>query len=362
MTSRLARVIAFYLPQFYPTPENDAWWGPGFTEWTNVAQARQLFRSHLPAALPGELGFYDLRLAETRIAQAKLAAEHGVESFCYWHYWFGGGKRILNRPFDEVLASGQPDFPFCLCWANHSWSGIWRGLPNQILVEQTYPGEEDYKKHFDLVLPAFRDARYTRVDGKPLFLVYSPEHIPPNDNFLSLWRRLAEQAGLPGLHFVAMYNGESHPALTQYDGVTRFGPGDYVIRQSRFERLLCHDLGPVLNRLIGHSFGPARFSYRKVAQKSLDYVPTDDRYYPGVLSNWDNTPRSKRRGIVFTGSTPQLFGEWLSRAVQRVAHRSPEHRLVFLKAWNEWAEGNYVEPDITYGRGWLEAIKKCILE
>src|SRR5262249_41646184 len=156
------RVIAFYLPQFHPIPENDAWWGPGFTEWTNVSLARPLFRGHYQPRVPGELGFYDLRMPETRAAQAALARAHGIEAFCYWHYWFAG-KQLLERPFEEVLASHEPDFPFCLAWANESWTGIWHGAPHRMLVQQTYPGLADHEAHFRVWLRAFEDARYVTV-------------------------------------------------------------------------------------------------------------------------------------------------------------------------------------------------------
>ena len=177
------RVIAFYLPQFHPIPENDLWWGPGFTEWTNVARARRFYPGHYQPRLPGELGFYDLRLPETREAQAVLAADYGLSAFCYWHYWFGGGRRLLERPFDEVLQSGSPDFPFCLGWANQTWSGIWHGAPSRMLIEQTYPGESDYRAHFETVLPAFKDPRYVRIDGRPLFSCTTPPIFPSRNGF-----------------------------------------------------------------------------------------------------------------------------------------------------------------------------------
>ena len=199
--TRAARLIAFYLPQFHPIPENDEWWGPGFTEWTNVAKAKPLYRGHYQPHLPAELGFYDLRVPETRQAQADLAREHGIEAFCYWHYWFAG-RRILERPFSEVLTSGEPDFPFCLGWANQTWTGIWHGNPDRILIEQTYPGVDDHVAHFDAMLPAFEDPRYFRVDGKPLFYVFKPRFIPELRKFADLWRQLARRAGLPGLYLV----------------------------------------------------------------------------------------------------------------------------------------------------------------
>src|SRR5437016_268415 len=197
-----ARTIAFYLPQYHPIPENDEWWGKGFTEWTNAAKAKPMFRGHYQPHIPADLGFYDLRVPETRAAQAELAREYGLEAFCYYHYWFAG-KRIIERPFNEVLASGQPDFPFCVCWANQTWTGIWHGAPNRILIEQTYPGFDDHRAHFETLLPAFRDRRYLTVDGKPLFIVYSPGGLPDSLRILEFWRELALKAGLPGLFLVA---------------------------------------------------------------------------------------------------------------------------------------------------------------
>lgn len=199
-----ARVIAFYLPQFHPVPENDEWWGKGFTEWTNVGKARSLFPGHYQPKVPADLGYYDLRVSETRKAQADMAREYGIEGFCYWHYWFGNGKRLLERPFNEVLASGEPDFPFCLAWANESWRGYYHGIKaKETLIDQLYPGEEDYIAHFNAVLPAFKDKRYITVDGKPLFMIYHPfDNQMEINTFIKLWRELAVQNGLEGIFFV----------------------------------------------------------------------------------------------------------------------------------------------------------------
>ena len=197
-----ARLIAMYLPQYHPIPENDAWWGKGFTEWTNVAKAKPLFKGHYQPKLPADLGFYDLRVPEVREAQAELARNAGIEGFCYYHYWFGG-KSLLERPFNEVVATGKPDFPFCLCWANQTWTGIWHGAPNRILIEQTYPDAEDNQKHFLSLRDALLDKRYMRVEGRPIFVIYRPTEMPDVAGFIRQWQELAVQNGLPGLYFVA---------------------------------------------------------------------------------------------------------------------------------------------------------------
>jgi len=198
---RKARVIAYYLPQYHPIPENDAWWGRGFTEWTNVAKARPLFRGHYQPHIPADLGFYDLRVPEVREAQAEMARAYGIEGFCYWHYWFAG-KRLIERPFAEVLESGKPDFPFCLAWANQTWTGIWHGASDRVLIEQTYPGPDDHAAHFRALLPAFRDDRYLKVDGKPMFAILQPADLTAQ--VLPQWRDLATAAGLKGFHFVGI--------------------------------------------------------------------------------------------------------------------------------------------------------------
>jgi lipopolysaccharide biosynthesis protein len=206
-----ARVIAFYLPQFHPIPENDAWWGTGFTEWTPVVKAKPLFRGHRQPRIPTELGFYDLRVPEVREQQAALARDHGIEGFCYWHYWLGDGRRLLERPFDEVLVSGKPDFPFCLGWANHDWKGTIFGAGKRCLIEQRYPGRHDHEEHFRYLLRAFQDSRYIRVDDKPLLYIYRPQEIPNAEAVFDLWRDMALQAGLTGLHIVGAQYGKTDP-------------------------------------------------------------------------------------------------------------------------------------------------------
>jgi hypothetical protein len=376
MTSPSVRLIAFYLPQFHPIRENNEWWGPGFTEWTNVAKAKPLFRGHAQPRVPADLGFYDLRVAETREAQAQMARDCGVEGFCYWHYWFGNGRRLLERPFEEVLALGKPDFPFCLAWANQSWTGIWHGNPGQTLIDQLYPGQQDEAAHFNWALRAFRDDRYMRVDGKPIFVVFAPHDMPSTASFIAHWRALAQEAGLPGIYFVAISNlyqagvDRYRDAIyAPFDAVTPLTPQDYLEPMFGFrkkpttvQRLRRLTPRKVWNRLTGQMQPlPLRVDYADVVARALHDMPDDPRYLPCVLPNWDNTPRSGGRGVVYENSTPALYETYLRKAVDKASRHPAGHDIVFLKAWNEWAEGNYLEPDLQYGHAYLDATRRVIV-
>lgn len=353
------RLIAFYLPQFHPIPENDEWWAKGFTEWTNVARARPLFKGHLQPRVPAELGFYDLRVPETRAAQADLARQHGIEGFCYWHYWFAG-KRLLERPFLEVLGSGEPDFPFCLAWANESWTGVWNGQPNKILLEQTYPGEDDYVRHFHALVEAFRDPRYIQVDGKPLFIIYTPESLPDPERFRESWNELAIKAGLKGMYFIGIVDRPWSQTLG-LDGYTYHLPGTFVkaLPKRQVQRMVRKLQGRSLNKYLpGYSKRPLLVSYSSLISDALSSIQFGPRHYPSVLPNWDSTPRHGAKGLVLLDSTPELFRVHLREAIDIVRPRERDHRLIFIKSWNEWAEGNYLEPDSCFGSGYLEVIRE----
>jgi hypothetical protein len=355
---KAARVIAFYLPQFHPIPENDAWWGRGFTEWTNVAKARPLFKGHSQPHIPADLGFYDLRLPETRVAQAQLASTYGIEGFCYWHYWFAG-RRLLERPFEEVLASGSPDFPFCLGWANEAWTGVWNGEPNRVLIDQTYPGEADDRAHFDYLLKAFSDDRYITIDGKPLLVIYKPLKVPDAKRRFDLWRELALKAGLKGLYVMGTN-------MLDFDDTEKLGLDGAMISTlgvvssknslvNKAERLVW---GARKRLSLG---GPRVIQYSEAIEHLVpDLSQFNFDAYPTVFPNWDHTPRMGRKGLVLENSTPALFETHLRHAVDALGNRDAEHKIVFLKSWNEWAEGNYVEPDAQWGRAYLDALKKVI--
>ncbi len=361
MTTSKVRIIASYLPQFHPIPENDEWWGKGFTEWTNVGKAKPLFKRHYQPKVPADLGYYDLRLPETRQAQADMAREYGVEGFCYWHYWFGNNRRLLERPFNEVLSSGKPDFPFCLAWANHSWEDkqFNKEGSNKMLIEQLYPGEEDYINHFNTLLPAFKDKRYIRVDDKPLFLIYKPHDIPQISEFISLWNELAKENGINGIHFVAHthnVNDIEHFMNKGFNAVN-------IVRLFHFFK---HELSIIeraytkIKRIV---FKKGQiFDYRKCSKYFHGKEDYNENCYPSMIPNWDHSPRSGREGHIFINSNPSAFKKHVKSVLETVNKKQPQHQIVLLKSWNEWAEGNYIEPDLKYGRGHLEALKEAIQE
>ena len=350
----MSRFIAFYLPQYYPTKENDEWWGPGFTEWTNVVKAKRCFLGHHQPHLPADLGFYDLRLPETREAQAQLAKEAGVEGFCYWHYWFGNGVTILDRVFNEVLESGSPDFPFCLGWANESWTNTsWNKAKafakSGTLLEQVY-SEKDYIEHFNALLPAFKDKRYITVDDKPLFYVYRPLNIPDASRFIEIWQQLAKENGLKGIHFVGMsFNTSFHSASTGkfvfpklnnaasyykrildmgFDAVNARGNAraEYVIKGSWY---------PVLKQILSRFFKinwNARYNIRKINKNIFVAEDSWENVYPTIMPNWDRSPRSGKRATVYTHSTPDAFEEVAGKAIDVVKDKQPDHQIVFIQS------------------------------
>lgn len=374
------RVIALYLPQFHPIPENDEWWGPGFTEWTNVVKAKPLFKGHYQPRIPADLGFYDLRLPEVREQQAQLAREAGIEGFCYYHYWFGNGRQLLERPFNEVLASGKPDFPFCLCWANHDWTNkSWQKSKTQrtgSMIMQMQYSNEDHIHHFYSVLPAFKDKRYIKVDGKPVFCVWAPRSIPQAEDFIRLWQELAVKNGLPGIHFIG-YTSNSSKALPgqkvnlyntnmvaeYYNSVLKLG-FDAVISSglTRAQALVQGRMRLAWNILTYKTIIPshARLDYEKVMNHYYVDEDTWENVYPTLLPQWDRTPRAGSKTEFLINSTPEKFQKTIEEAIHLIRNKEPEHQILFLKAWNEWGEGNYVEPDEKFGHGWLDAISNAI--
>lgn len=359
MNKPSARIFAFYLPQFHPIPENDEWWGKGFTEWTNVGKARSLYPCHYQPKVPADLGFYDLRVPETREAQAEMARQFGIEGFCYWHYWFGNGKRLLERPFNEVLTSGKPDFPFCLAWANESWRGFFHGIKTkETLIEQLYPGKEDYIAHFKEVLPAFKDKRYITVDGKPLFMIYHPlDNKTEIVKFMNIWQELALQNGLKGIYFVGQTYNLDHEKEALYsmgfDAINDVRMFQYEWKQRYLYRIakFFHDWCNL----------PYVVPYKKACKWFTSQDAEDISIIPTIIPNWDHSPRSGKQALIFHDSHPRYFESHMKDVMSRIKDKPIEHRIAFVKSWNEWAEGNYLEPDLHYGTGYLEVIKRSLM-
>src|SRR5271156_3106551 len=310
------RPIAFHLPQYYPIPENDEWWGKGFTECINVVRAKPRLPGHYQPHLPADLGFYDLRLPEARAAQAELAASHGIYGFCYYHYWFNG-RQVLERPVNEILKSGEPDFPFCLCWANENWTRRWDGMNNEVLLEQRHSAEDDLA-HIRALIPFFLDRRYVRVMDRPFFAVYQPSKFPDPERTADLWRREAQRAGLKGLFLVRVesHNESGDPRNIGFDSSLEFEPrwtglGSFrIFRRTWWHR---HKIGT------GESIfrDNVVYEYEDLVGRALtEPLPAYPRI-PCVCPQWDNSPRRKTGAVIFMNSTPERYERWLREIVNR---------------------------------------------
>lgn len=356
------RVIAIYLPQFHPFPENDEWWGKGFTEWTNVSKARPRFPGHYQPHLPADLGFYDLRVPEVREQQAQMAKEAGIYGFCYYHYWFNG-KLLMDRPLKEVLESGKPDFPFMICWANENWTRAWDGGEKHILMKQDYT-DEDAREHIRWFLPYFKDSRYIRIDNKPVIAIYRTTKIPNLKQTIEIWREEALKEGLE----LYICRFESFKEIGQkyitggLDAAIEFQPSDIssLSHKKRYypRRLINH----LYRKLLGKNLFPEIFNYKKyvLSQEGIQMPPY--KRYPCVTPSWDNSARRKNKYFAFTKSTPEIFKKWLLNVICKFKPYSSDENLVFINAWNEWAEGNHLEPDRKWGKLYLDAVKQALEE
>lgn len=352
------RIIAIHLPQFHPFKENDEWWGKGFTEWTNVAKARPRYRGHYQPHIPADLGFYDLRLEDARIAQAELAREYGIYGFCYYHYWFNG-KQLMERPVKEILSTGKPDFPFMLCWANENWSRNWDGGYSKVLIKQDYTHEDD-KLHMEyLCREVFSDRRYIRINNKPIFVIYKPDQFPDMKKTIEIWRDVASKYGIE-LYLAFMERNKEQSSLFLsygYDAAIDFQPrnrgdfgkkcsGNWVIRR------VYHRLFESPNEIT---------NYEEYVNYRLSLPIPSYKLFPTVTPNFDNSPRRVNQSFTaFKGSTPSLYGKWLSGTLKKYKPFSDEENFVFINAWNEWAEGNHLEPDMKWGKAYLEETQKAI--
>jgi len=346
-TSNQVKLIAFYLTQFHPIPENDLWWGRGFTEWTNVTKAQPMFRGHYQPHLPADFGFYDLRVGETRRDQIAMAKKYGIDGFCYYYYWFSD-KRLLERPLEDMLADPGSDMPFCLCWANENWTRRWDAAEHEILIAQKY-GPDDDLNFIKSLIPYFQDPRYIRSEGAPLLIIYRPQHLPDAGRSAQVWRDYCRSVGIPKLQiYCAFTHGNWEYEQFGFDGGVEFPP----------HNLGCQNLRDLLNCTDGYE-GKV-FDYPEFAELYLARDYSACNAFRTVFPSWDNSPRSGRLGTAFLNGTPENYEYWLSRAIERTKIEYPEQeRLIFINAWNEWAEGCHLEPDRKYGHKFLEATARA---
>lgn len=372
------KIIAFYLPQFHSIPENDIWWEKGFTEWTNVRRASPLFNGHDQPRIPLNREYYNLLDDNIKIKQVTLAKEYGIFGFCYYHYWFRDGKKLLEKPAEQMLQNPKIDFPFCFSWANENWSKKWDGGNHDIIMKQEYGGKEEWEKHLQYLLPFFRDHRYITVNGRPLFIIYKPEQIIDIYQMTKFFKKRIREEGFPDICLAFQYPtyySDMYYRSDIFDYRIAFEPvysRDYLAhgRQGTDKRvrLIRQFLGEEIlskyrkskQQKMGSSWKNSKrlvhMSYNK-AWESILTNPWTEELLPGAFVDWDNTPRNKK-GVVYDGFTIEAFERYFSQICIRAKNeRKP---IIFINAWNEWAEGAYLEPDEKYGYQKLEAIRRSV--
>ena len=369
------KIITFYLPQFHEIPENNEWWGKGFTEWVNVKKAQPLYEGHEQPRVPLNENYYNLLDPNVQVWQAKIAKEYGVYGFCYYHYWFNG-KLLLEKPMENMLKNRDIDIPFCVCWANEPWTRAWVG-ETKVLIPQLYGEKREWKEHFDYLLPFFKDSRYICDDGKPLVVIYRPEVIECLNEMLDYWNELAIQEGFEGLTYAYQnidfdlkadkddsrfkYNIEFQPLYARHDMFKNNHKYIKALRR-KVAAFVEKNFGFDLMRYgVGFFNKSNQISYDEAWNKILTRKPETEKNVPGAFVGWDNTPRKGERGEIFVGDTPEKFEKYLTQQIIR-AKNIYSKDMIFMYAWNEWAEGGYLEPDETNQYGYLEAIKEALEE
>jgi lipopolysaccharide biosynthesis protein len=348
------RALALYLPQFHPIPENDEWWGKGFTDWKNVVTGKSIFKGQYQPHLPADLGFYDLRVPDIRKQQADLAKNYGIYGFCYYHYWFNG-KRLLERPFTEVLKSKQPDFPFCLCWANENWSRNWDGKFNDILIQQKYSLEDDLNHIRYLGEEVFPDERYIKIDEKPVFIIYRPLLFPNLKATVSTWRSEIKKMGFKDIYLIFFWSFDYgiNPTSIGFDAAAQFTPNKLPF--VRKKAVMVEKLREI-NYIIPRKLKFLTIQYKDVVSYYRNFqYPNNFILFPCITPMWDNYVRRKNKGgTILLNSTPELYKNWLENICERWEPQSSEENFIFINAWNEWAEGNHLEPCENWGTQYLE--------
>ena len=376
------KIIAFYLPQFHNIPENDEWWGDGFTEWTNVRKAKPYFEGHNQPEIPLNQNYYNLLDDNVKLWQAKLAKEYGVYGFCYYHYWFNG-KMLLEKPMEQMLKNKEINQHFCICWANEPWTKAWVN-ETKVLIPQKYGHEKEWKEHFDYLLPFFKDDRYIKHGGRPLMVIYRPQVIDCIREMISYWNKLAKEAGFKdGLCFAYQTYGMEEKGDDMFDYSIEFQPAYAGVFQkvnvnqkvtvhsilssirikttTKIERMTGINLEAKFDMYRKKKMGVGKVSYDLRWKVILDHKPENEKKWPGAFTSWDNTPRHHERGICYVGSTPEKFKNYLSQLIRKTKEEYHAD-MIFVNAWNEWAEGAHLEPDERNKYGYLEAVRDALKE
>lgn len=367
----MKKIIAFYLPQFHEIPENNKWWGKGFTEWVNVKKAKKLFTDHVQPKIPLNNNYYDLTDIDVIRWQTQIAKDNNVYGFCFYHYWFND-KPLLEKPLQLFLNDKTIDFPFCFSWANESWTNGWAKADASVIMEQKYGDKEDWKRHFDFILPFFKDKRYICDDGKPIFVIYRPYLCSQMIDMMNYWKKLAVDSGLPGIKFISqrfenpskyeeIYNYMDYHIEYQPDRSWLDNKNSNILRNAKsiIHKFILEffNIDVSFNRALS---GPLRLSYDEMWNAIIKHHPFDDKAIAGGFVNWDNTPRHNKRGMVYTNSSALKFEKYLTAQLRHIDD-CYKNDYLFLFAWNEWGEGGYLEPDDENGYSYLNAIKNSIV-
>lgn len=363
------KTIAFYLPQFHTIPENDEWWGKGFTEWVNVKNAAPLYEGHYQPRIPLNKNYYNLLDIKTMEWQVSLAKKYGIYGFCFYHYWFDG-KMLLEKPVNQYLKNKNLDLPFCLCWANENWTNGWAAKYPKILIGQTEESEEKWKEHFDYFLPFFKDERYIKENGKPVLIIYKPDLFEHVKEMIEFWDELAKNNGFPGLVFAAQL-APIDKQKSCFDYHIEYQPTNIYMQMTTTKNGIIKNSKKVLKYIFNKALKIdvegmkakklRKLDYDEIWEKILNIEVLDDRQIPGAFVDWDNTARKKERGYVIEGASPEKFKKYFSKQIKN-AKEKYKKEYIFLFAWNEWAECGYLEPDEKFGYGYLDALKTALIE
>lgn len=359
MKAKDVKVIAFYLPQYHEIEENNKWWGKGFTEWTNVKKATPQFKGHYQPRIPLNRNYYSLETDDEMIKQAKMATDYGIYGFCYYHYWFGKNKQLLEKPVDNMLNDESVNIPFCLCWANENWSRNWDGGNKEVIMAQDYGDEESWHNHIEYLVRFFRDKRYIRIENKPVFIIYKPELIECYDEMIAYWNEYLKENGENSLYIISQYPQIFREDYKKFnlDAMIKFEPA-YTNLHFLYDSRIRH-LWWIIKMRIFKWKGITVRNYKKTWEYIVNESKKGENLIPGAFVDWDNTPRNQK-GTLFIGASPKIFKKYFSELVRQVINNEYNTEYIFINAWNEWGEGAYLEPDEKNGYAYLEAVKESL--